>query len=98
MSTLGALGTLRGYHEFIRRYHECIKVAQYTKGYCKYIAGFPVHCRDVMIYVGDAMIHVGEYHDSSGKMRQFRCGLSSVDQGMFSASEVLINKKNVFCQ
>ena len=40
---------------------------QYTDEYCKYIAGCPAHWRDIMI-------HVGRYHDSSGRIPQFRCG------------------------
>ena len=56
-----------------------------------YIAGFLVHWRDIMTHVGDTMIHLGGYHNSG-------VGPSSVDQGIFSASEVSIYKINVFCQ
>ena len=41
-----------------------------------------------MIHVGDTMIHLGGYHNSG-------VGLSSVDQGMFSASEVSIYKISI---
>ena len=40
---------------------------QYMERYCKYIAGCPVHWRDITI-------HVGGYHNSSGRIPQFRCG------------------------
>ena len=59
--------------------------------YCKHIGGYPVHWRDLIIHVGDTMTHLRGYHNSG-------VGISSVDQGMFSASNVSIYKINFFCQ
>ena len=44
-----------------------------------------------MIHVEDTMIHLGGYHNSGME-------LSSVDQGMFSASEVSKYKINISYQ
>ena len=51
----------------------------------RYIAGIS------WFMLGDTINHLGGYHNSG-------VGLSSVDQGMFSASDASIYKMNVFCQ
>ena len=61
------------------------------EGYCKYNAGCPVYWKDILI-------HVGGYHDSSGRIPQFRSRAIISRSGVFSASEISIYKINVIRQ